>query len=933
MSDYRDIVREAIDKGFYLDSCGDPDRHYTWGSWIDLCGMSVEDANPANWEGDSGGGQGGGSDTAKTKNTITFLMQKGSDSEYTLYLNAEKAPNEDVVVSFNMDDEPHIVTIPAGTTSLNTGLKGKVANKPYAVITSTAASSEDEQYDYKTKNNVKTGVFALTIDNNGVKTTQQVQYGEEVALPSAQDREGYDFVWTDGNGAVITGGTYTMPESNATITGKYVAKSYVLTYTVKEEVLNGDTVSESVISTATATTKFGTVIWNTIKNLTPAKTGYTLDGWKSEDGAVNSATKMPAKDFAVENVYRLNKYTLTFKADGETVYSEQIYFGHAITAPEIPAKTGYEIIGWNAEVPATMPAANKTFTAVYSAITYYIRYYVDGSEMTGYTESHIYGDTISIRANETKEGHTFSGWEPSTLPSTMPAHDVDIAGTFTVNTYHFKLLVDGETYFEADYEYGEPIDKAAILDPEKEGYTFTGWEPEIPDYVPANDMEISAQFTINQYTVKYYVDGEDYSSVTYDYGAAVTPIAEPEKEGYTFSGWGEHPETMPAHDVDIAGTFTINEYTLAYYVDGDAYTSLTIEYAAAITPVAEPEKEGYTFSGWDEVPATMPAHDVDVNGTFIVNTWEIRYFVDGESYITEEHDFGESISIASDPDDRTGYTFSGWTYDEFPDTMPNHDIEVFGEFIVNQYTLSFVLDGEPYTSLTLDYGEEIEAPEVPDVTGYTFSGWSPEVPDTVPAEDMTFSGTMVINVWTATYYIDGAEYSSVTYEYGEQIVYPDVPKEGFILKWDREYETMPDNDVDINGIYEEFVESNMIYYGSVNANLPKSMSTSGMLSYENEDGVQIGKIFTIKADPRYAELETDEQFDQWDIDEMYDFNILVPASMSVEVLDAGKNPLGGLHVAMTDDIEGTTYKLYSAPFAVAIDTDINMTIYITATKN
>ncbi len=119
----------------------------------------------------------------------------------------------------------------------------------------------------------------------------------------------------------------------------------------------------------------------------------------------------------------------------------------------------------------------------------------------------------------------------------------------------------------------------------------------------------------------------------------------------------------------------------------------------------------------------------------------------------------------------------------------------------------------------------------------------------------------------------------------------------------------------------------------MNANLPKSMSTSDMLSYENEDGVQVGKIFTIKADPRYAELETDEQFDQWDIDEMYDFNILVPASMSVEVLDAGKNPLGGLHVAMTDDIEGTTYKLYSAPFAVAIDTDINMTIYITATKN
>ena len=60
MSDYKDIVRESLEKGFYLDSCGEPSQLYTWGSFIDLCGMSVEDANPANWEGGSGGGQGGG---------------------------------------------------------------------------------------------------------------------------------------------------------------------------------------------------------------------------------------------------------------------------------------------------------------------------------------------------------------------------------------------------------------------------------------------------------------------------------------------------------------------------------------------------------------------------------------------------------------------------------------------------------------------------------------------------------------------------------------------------------------------------------------------------------------------------------------------------------------------------------------------------------
>ena len=57
MSDYRDVVKKAIEEGWYLDSCGSDERYYTWGSFIDLCGMSVEDAKLP----DSGGG--GGDDT------------------------------------------------------------------------------------------------------------------------------------------------------------------------------------------------------------------------------------------------------------------------------------------------------------------------------------------------------------------------------------------------------------------------------------------------------------------------------------------------------------------------------------------------------------------------------------------------------------------------------------------------------------------------------------------------------------------------------------------------------------------------------------------------------------------------------------------------------------------------------------------------------
>ncbi|MBQ8714852.1 MAG: leucine-rich repeat protein [Prevotella sp.] len=118
------------------------------------------------------------------------------------------------------------------------------------------------------------------------------------------------------------------------------------------------------------------------------------------------------------------------------------------------------------------------------------------------------------------------------------------------------------------------------------------------------------------YNVIYMVDSEEYKKSVVEYGTAITAEEEPTKEGYTFSGWSEIPETMPANDVTVTGTFTVNKYKLVYQVDGEEYKSSEIEYGTAITAEEEPTKEGYTFSGWSEIPETMPAHDVIITGTF-----------------------------------------------------------------------------------------------------------------------------------------------------------------------------------------------------------------------------------------------------------------------------------------------------------------------------
>ena len=130
------------------------------------------------------------------------------------------------------------------------------------------------------------------------------------------------------------------------------------------------------------------------------------------------------------------------------------------------------------------------------------------------------------------------------------------------------------------------------------------------------DVSISADFEPCQYKLTYYVDNEEYDSNIYYYKNNIIPIDEPTKDGYTFSGWSEIPETMPAHDVTVTGTFSINKYKLVYKVDDEEYKSCDVEYGAPITPEAYPEKETYKFSGWSEIPETMPAKDVTITGTF-----------------------------------------------------------------------------------------------------------------------------------------------------------------------------------------------------------------------------------------------------------------------------------------------------------------------------
>lgn len=514
--------------------------------------------------------------------------------------------------------------------------------------------------------------------------------------------------------------------------------------------------------------------------------------------------------------YDIPSYKLTYYVDGQPFNTLTLDEGTVIVQEEEPQKEGYTFSGWS-EIPETMPANDVTITGTFSVKKYKLVYLVDG-ENYKYDEVE-YGASVTTIAAPVKEGYTFSGW--SETPTTMPAKDVTVTGTFTVNKYKLIYSVDGDEYMNYEIDYGASI--TPETEPTKEGYTFGGWS-EIPETMPANDITITGKFTINKYKLVYMVDGVEYKSYDIEYGATITEEAEPTKEGHFFSGWSSIPATMPANDLTVSGTFTKGAYKLTYMLDGEVYKTVSYDYDSTITPEATPSKEGYTFSGWSEIPETMPANDVTVIGTFSVNKYKLTYQVDSETYKSEEVEYGASITPETAPT-KEGYTFSGWS--EIPETMPAHDVTVTGTFSINTYKLTYVVDGQTYKTYDVVYGTTITPEVEPIKEGYTFSGWS-EIPETMPAQDVTATGTFSINTYKLTYMVDDEEYKTYELEYGASITSEAEPnKEGYTFSgWSEIPETMPAEDITVTGTFSvnkykltyqvdgEIIKSDEMEYGA-----------------------------------------------------------------------------------------------------------------------
>ena len=173
----------------------------------------------------------------------------------------------------------------------------------------------------------------------------------------------------------------------------------------------------------------------TLRGALFTRTGYTQTGWATVDGGekVYGFGDIYAQNAALTlyPVWNTNKYTITFDtAGGSTVAPITQDYGTAITVPSNPTREGYTFIGWDKEIPATMPAENMTITAKWAINKYTIRFNTDGGTYI-FPITADYGSKIHNPGTLYKPGFIFDGWDRP-YPETMPAENITLTAKWKV---------------------------------------------------------------------------------------------------------------------------------------------------------------------------------------------------------------------------------------------------------------------------------------------------------------------------------------------------------------------------------------------------------------------------------------------------------------------------------------------------------------------
>ena len=512
---------------------------------------------------------------------------------------------------------------------------------------------------------------------------------------------------------------------------------------------------------------------------------YTFTGWTPEIKAVTGNATYTAQFSST-----VNTYTVTWVIDGvetKETYEYGATPSHADPVKEADAQYTYTFKEWSPAI-ATV-TGDATYTAVFDNTVnkYTVTWIIDGAETT---EEYEYG-AMPEHAEPEKEAdaqytYTFKEWSPAIV---KVEKDATYTAVFdkTVNEYTITWIVDGEET-TTTVAYGETPDFGST--PTKEAtaeftYTFDKWTPEIKSVTGAATYEAVFTATTNKYTVTW-VD-EDGTLLETDedvlYGATPTfdkdnPTKEKDAQyEYAFAGWTPTVSTVTGNATYTATySSTVRSYEIKWVVDGNTVRTDIVEYGQI--PVfgedptkAETDEYTYTFAGWDsEVVAVTGPATYTAEFTADKRSYTITWIVDGNETTTTTVKYGETPALddpTKAPSAEYTYTFKEWTPAIKAVTGDATYTAVFTE-TPNVYTITWVGYNKTVTT-DVAYGAQIVEPAVPEQPG--FIGVWENVPQTMPAEDITINAKYSQNVITVTWIVDGVTVKTDAVEYGNKPVF------------------------------------------------------------------------------------------------------------------------------------------------------------------
>ena len=401
-------------------------------------------------------------------------------------------------------------------------------------------------------------------------------YGVGATLPTAGDMTytGHTFKgWYDNEN--LTGSPVTAISNTETGNKEYWAKWEANTYTVTLNT-NGGTINNGNVTGYT----YGVgATLPTAEDVT--YTGHTFKGWYDNENLTGSPvtaigdTETGNKEYWAK--WEANTYTVTLNAGGGTINNGNV--------------TGYTY-----GVGATLPTAGDM---TYTGHTF--KGWYDNENLTG-------SPVTAIGNTETGNKEYWAKWE--------------------INQYTVTVKPEnGKADITITQDYGTAI--TAPADPTREGYQFNGWDKAFPTTMPAENLTITAKWKVNSYTITFdTTGGSEIAPITQDYGTAIVAPADPTREGYTFIGWDmEIPTTMPAENITLKarwkdsekptgeikisenswkaflnnitfGLFFKDTQTVTINAADNSGESVTVEYLLSNKELTKTELDGMTFTAY-----------------------------------------------------------------------------------------------------------------------------------------------------------------------------------------------------------------------------------------------------------------------------------------------------------------------------------------------